>query len=82
MNTTVIGNAPLMSQSEWDDYMNSEENEEIEVLAIVSYRKVVKIIPTEKEHDIDSLSLDIFQQEKLPKEKDGWQLEDIEVYEE
>ena len=82
MNTTVIGNAPLMSQSEWNDYMNSEENEEIEVLAIVSYRKVVKIIPTEKEHDIDSLSLDIFQQEKLPKEKDGWQLEDIEVYEE
>ena len=82
MNNTVIGNAPLMSQSEWNDYMNSEENEEIEVLAIVSYRKVVKIIPTEKEHDIDSLSLDIFQQEKLPKEKDGWQLEDIEVYEE
>ena len=82
MNTTVIGNAPLMSQSEWNDYMNSEENKEIEVLAIVSYRKVVKIIPTEKEHDIDSLSLDIFQQEKLPKEKDGWQLEDIEVYEE
>lgn len=82
MNNTVIGNAPLMSQSEWDGYMNSEKNEEIEVLAIVSYRKVVKIIPTEKEHDIDSLSLDIFQQEKLPKEKDGWQLEDIEVYEE
>lgn len=82
MNNTVIGNAPLMSQSEWDGYMNSEENEEIEVLAIVSYRKVVKIIPTEKKHDIDSLSLDIFQQEKLPKEKDGWQLEDIEVYEE
>ena len=82
MNNTVIGNAPLMSQSEWDGYMNSEENEEIEVLAIVSYRKVIKIIPTEKEHDIDSLSLDIFQQEKLPKEKDGWQLEDIEVYEE
>ena len=71
-----------MSQSEWDGYMNSEENKEIEVLAIVSYRKAAKIIPTEKEHDIDSLSLDIFQQEKLPKEKDGWQLEDIEVYEE
>ena len=82
MNNTVIGNAPFMSQSEWDGYMNSEENKEIEVLAIVSYRKVVKIIPTEKEHDIDSLSLDIFQQEKLPKEKGGWQLEDIEVYEE
>ena len=24
MNNTVIGNAPLMSQSEWDGYMNSE----------------------------------------------------------
>lgn len=77
----VLGNAPQMSQDEWNDYMNSEENEEIEVLCVVSYQKVLKVKPSDLDYNEITLLQDIKAQYDIPISKDGWDLEDVSIYE-
>lgn len=77
----VLGNAPQMSQDEWNDYMNSEENEEIEVLCVVSYQKELKVKPSDLDYNEITLLQDIKAQYDIPISKDGWDLTDVSVYE-
>lgn len=76
-------NYPPMTNTEWYNApFNEDDDEEIEVLCVVSYQKVLKVKPSDLDYDEITLLQDVKAQYDIPINKDGWQLEDIEVYEE
>ena len=73
-------NYPTMSQTDWDNApFNEKDQEEIEVLCIVSHRKVLKIRPSDVPFDATTLISDIKEQYLMPTIEKGWELENMEV---
>lgn len=75
-------NYPTMSSSDWYNApFNEDDGEEIEVLCVVSYQKVLKIKPSDLDYNEITLLQDVKSQYDIPINKDGWDLIDVSVYE-